>query len=429
MQKNSFLKNKYILLFNNKISNTYYNDNNSISSNMEKNIGNVKHFPPVNKEWINSIYKYNNDRIKHLIIKDKILFNIIKSYFNLYDVKEQNKVNINNVRVRFKRLSILKIFVSKAEIKHTNTKAIITIYVYNRQKIYFYNKINNVLIFNKLKERIKLIEEQNIKISEQIKKEKTLIHSPIIIQDIVKTYEDQRYRDLIIKSLEKEIFIIFIKQLLHFNKSKFEDTYLLKLNNIIRKIYDKNIEFQIVNLKYIYLNSDILTQSIILKLKRKKNYILKVLKKLFKIIKISPLNKITLIRYIEKDLINKILNGINIFNKNYNDNLNQTLFNLFLLNKKEKLMNLENLILNSLKHKYINGLRLEAKGRLSKRRTASKSVFKLKYKGSLKNIDSSYKGLSTVILRGHIKSNIQFTKLNSKTRNWSFGIKDWISSK
>ena len=93
------------------------------------------------------------------------------------------------------------------------------------------------------------------------------------------------------------------------------------------------------------------------------------------------------------------------------------------LNEKEKNIGLENLILDSLKYKDLNGLRLETKGRLSKRRTASKSVFKLLYKGSLKNIDSSYKGLSTIILRGYVKSNIQFTKLSSKTRNGSFGLK------
>ena len=428
MQKNSILRNNSILLFKKKISNIYYNNNNNlILSNIEKMINTVKHFPPANKEWINSIYSYNSKKIKHLIVKDKILFNIIKSYFNLYNIKEQNKININNVHIRFKRLSNLKIFVSKAEIKHTNAKATITIYIYNRQKVYLINKINNILILNKLIEMIKLIEEQNIKISEQIKKEKNLINCPIILQDTIKIYEDQRYRDFILKSLEKKIFTIYIKQLLHFNKSKFEDTYLFKLNNIIRKIYEKNIDFNIVHLKYIHLNSDILTQSIILKLKRKKNYVLKVLKKLFKFIKISPLNKVILIRYIENDLMNKIYNSINIYNKNYNDNLNQTLFSLFSL--KNKKMNLESLILNSIKHKYINGIRLEAKGRLSKRRTASKSVFKLKYKGSLKNIDSSYKGISTIILRGHIKSNIQYTKLNSKTHNGSFGIKGWISSK
>ena len=42
-----------------------------------------------------------------------------------------------------KRKSYNKIFVSKAEIKHTNSKAIITIYVYNREKLILKKKINN----------------------------------------------------------------------------------------------------------------------------------------------------------------------------------------------------------------------------------------------------------------------------------------------
>ena len=80
-------------------------------------------------------------------------------------------------------------------------------------------------------------------------------------------------------------------------------------------------------------------------------------------------------------------------------------------------------IINSIKHKSISGVRLEGKGRLTKRLTASRSIFKFRYKGSLKNIDSSYKGLSTVMLRGHFKSNMQYTKISSKTRNGSFGLK------
>ena len=75
------------------------------------------------------------------------------------------------------------------------------------------------------------------------------------------------------------------------------------------------------------------------------------------------------------------------------------------------------------------GVRLEAKGRLTRRFTASRSVFKVKWKGSIKNLDSSYKKLSSVILRGHVKSNVQYTVINSKTRNGAFGLKGWISSK
>ena len=90
---------------------------------------------------------------------------------------------------------------------------------------------------------------------------------------------------------------------------------------------------------------------------------------------------------------------------------------------------IENFVLNSLKHKSMAGARLEAKGRLTKRFTASRSVFKIKWKGSLKNIESSYRGLSSVILRGHFKSNLQYSAVNSKTRNGAFGLKGWISSK
>jgi hypothetical protein len=85
--------------------------------------------------------------------------------------------------------------------------------------------------------------------------------------------------------------------------------------------------------------------------------------------------------------------------------------------------NLQENILNSSKHKNIYGVRLEAQGRLSRRLTASRSVFKLKYKGSLKNLDSSYKNISSVILRGNTKSNIMLTKISSKTRNGAFGLK------
>jgi hypothetical protein len=75
------------------------------------------------------------------------------------------------------------------------------------------------------------------------------------------------------------------------------------------------------------------------------------------------------------------------------------------------------------------GVRLEARGRLTRRFTASRSVFKLKWKGGLNNIESSRKGLSTVILRGHAKSNVQYSLINSKNRNGAFGVRGWISGK
>jgi hypothetical protein len=80
-------------------------------------------------------------------------------------------------------------------------------------------------------------------------------------------------------------------------------------------------------------------------------------------------------------------------------------------------------ILTILKHTKLAGIRVEAKGRLTRRFTAAKSVFKVRWKGGLKNVDSSFKGLSTIMLRGDRKSNVQYSILSSKNRNGAFGVK------
>ena len=82
-----------------------------------------------------------------------------------------------------------------------------------------------------------------------------------------------------------------------------------------------------------------------------------------------------------------------------------------------------------LKHMKLRGIRVEAKGRLTRRATASRSVFKMKWKGGLKNVDSSFRGLSTIMLRGIVKSNIQYSTISSKNRIGAYGVKGWVSSK
>jgi len=193
--------------------------------------------------------------------------------------------------------------------------------------------------------------------------------------------------------LEKEINrIVYYKQLLSLNKSKFEDNYLSRLKPLISKIYQKDIEFNIINLKNISLDSNIFTKAISLKIKNRKNKLLKVLRRSLDTIMFSSKSKI----------IN------NSYTPNNIENINKTLLNT---------------IYNTIKYKKIAGARLEAKGRLTRRLTASRSVFKIKWKGSLKNLDSSYKRLSSVMLRGNTRSNIQYSIVNSKTRNGAFGVK------
>jgi hypothetical protein len=93
--------------------------------------------------------------------------------------------------------------------------------------------------------------------------------------------------------LEKEIITIaYYKLLLNLNKSKFEDKFLLNLKPLISKIYNKEVEFNIINLKAVYLNSDIFTQAISLKLKNRNNGLLKILRSFLYMVKLPKINVI-----------------------------------------------------------------------------------------------------------------------------------------
>jgi hypothetical protein len=193
----------------------------------------------------------------------------------------------------------------------------------------------------------------------------------------------------------KELFLLEEKflnaaKLLNFNRSKFTNLFLnssgLGLINLISIVYNKKVELKIVELKSIHLNSDIFSLAIASKLRNRKNRIPSILRKALSKIKLPSLHL--------------LLTGdsdINSLNKNN--------------------------VLKYIKQKVISGIRFEGSGRLTRRLTASRSIFKYRYIGSIKNMHSSYSNLSSVMLRGHVKSNLQYTLINSKTRNGTFGLK------
>jgi len=389
----------------------YNNSKNKTEKKINSQQKHNKHHPSAIREWNNSIYVFNKNTINLIPQATELATKLIKSYFNLYNLKLERKIRSSKLLGRLRKLSSSKIYVSNGEFKHTNNKVIITLYIFNRQKFNLDKKIrksfykawsNQDILYR----RLLLLEAKALQSIKQWNKKK------FVLKDIMESYIKNKqildykdlskyiilfYKKLLKKSLDKYFLNKYYQQLIFINKSKFNYNYLQYLKKYLEKIYKKNVEFNLVNLRRFYLNSDILSESITLKIRKNRRKLLKFLNTLKRKVKVR--NK--------KNIYYKpILNKLNNVEKKY----------------------LEGVILRDIKYKHVTGFRLETSGRLTKRYTASRSVSKLRYKGNLLNIDSSYRGLSSVLLKGNLKSNIQYTKLKSKTRIGSFGIKGWISS-
>jgi hypothetical protein len=486
---------------------------------IESDTGKTRHFTPAAQEWYNSIYTYNANYVKNLPIADKNFMDLLKSYFNAQLNKEFLKTNIKPLQTRFKRLSTKRTFVGKGHLKHTNNKVIITFFVYNTEGMFLsslFRTMNTKVFFPKkeLKCHITWEDEDNIKktysrwftlreyfydrehkgwyysyilslidgftnrlniingyfskITDLASKEVLTLDDKLLLfgASLEKSNNDitnlnyPLYYDYKLKAEDHYLSKYSMYGLLfRLNKIKFNDIFLSKLLYLVNKIYKKKIEFNIVNLKKMHLNSDIYTQAVSLKLRNKDNRLYRILKASLRKVKLPSIRRVS-----EKQnksnknefLVNKIRNNIISFmfrDDNIKDPLNNLLLYFYPLadnikvkrssalardidkgKQNEEIKSLRSISLTSyvrrwLKHMKLRGIRIEAKGRLTRRATASRSVFKMKWKGGLKNVDSSFRGLSTIVLRGHAKSNVQYSLLNSKNRNGAFGIKGWVSSK
>ena len=392
---------------------------------------------------------------------------------------------------RLRRLSTNRILVSRPELKHTSDKVRLTIYLYNRQKTYLLNrlkKINSIFNFFKLesdsrktgllgsankkktmnrklsKEILKNVKKRVKGLMLKVSKEKKIfmgIMAPLdkaekmVKENKFTRYENSFLKNLVRKSLGKEMLSLFFAQILYFNKSKFNSTYLAAFTRLIKKVYgQKDVSFNLVNLKYLHLNSYIFTETLATKLRNKKNRLLRVLTASLSRFKVPVENKLATY----DDIYNRSKTKQNLMLKDFSrgklggkDMLQEMLEKSSLRSSPDTLTcalsspfnslsvpqvggdknrtgkiekeELNKTVFDPIKYKSVSGLRIEAAGRLTRRNTAARAVFKLRYKGNIRNMDSSYKGLSTVLIRGYAKSNVQYTKLNSKLRIGSYGIK------
>ena len=406
--------------FNSKPFNTNYiiEKNTKIQSNSEKDeYKNIIYYPSSSKEWFSSIYSYNKSYIKSLISYDAVLNKLVKSYCNM--LQDKIKILFKRRRDNKIRYSANKIYASRAELNHTNSKIFITLYLYNKQKSSIERYIRKVITWIRFKKRIvkgktvyipnhknRLLHffKNNFFIFKKwnmafFKKMNNVVRYLLVNlrKRYSKLYKIPTYNIRFLKKLFRLQKILFNStKLINFNKYKFNSINLnlrnLGLISLIEKLYNKKVEIDLVELKSIHLNSDVFSSAVALKLRDRKNKAVKILRKaILQMVRIPDLH--TLITF--------------------DDNIEQ-------MNK--------NNVINTIKQQIVSGLRFEASGRLTRRLTAMRAVFKYRYAGSLKNIRSSFNNKPSTMLRGYVKSNSQYTLINSKTRNGTFGLKCWVSS-
>ncbi len=224
--KNSLNKNK------NNIFNKYINNKYKLVpfKTMINYVNEPRYIPSEFKEWNNSIYYFNFSNIKNLPIYDINLNKLLKSYFDLYFFSKDKKNKFISIIKKKNRFSLNKIFISKADLKHTSSKIIITIYIFNRERIIL---IKNIIYLYSLHFKTKSYLEEN--------------------KDI---FFYQSFKEKLNNKYE-----IFNKIKLNFNLNnlKFKDIMLYKLSKLLSKFYKKKIEFNIINLNSYKYNSDIVT--------------------------------------------------------------------------------------------------------------------------------------------------------------------------
>lgn len=396
----------------------------------EKNI----HFYPFStKEWMSSIYSYNKSLSIPLVAKNLWLNLLFIAYFNMLEIK---RTVFNRRRDNKIRYSANRVYTSRPGLEHTNSKLLISLAAYNKKKSFLEDKLKRFIMLIKFWETViagknKKIPYYKNRLLHTLKRnffvlnkwnvaffeEKTSLFSYLLktkwrgfhfydyVPSIKKStaahlhsfYNIPNYSNKRLKNLSKlEKTLSDFTQNIGFNTSLFTSLVLylghLGLVSLLEKLYSKMVKINLVASRAIHLNSDVFTSAVALKLRDRTNKVVRVLRKaVLKMVKIADLH--TLITF---------------------DDNRET------LNK--------NNLVNNINQQVVSGVRFEASGRLTRRLTAMRAVFKYRYAGSLKNIRSSFNNESTTILRGYLKSNLQHSLINSKTRNGTFGLKAWVSS-
>ena len=402
-----------------------------------KLLGKRKHFLHHNWEHISLIRPYIYVLIS--LFRRKLFIKLLNKIFNKHILGLV--VNPHFLFLFYKRL--LSAFKFKVRILRTNYGNEIKIRI--KDKIFVFKFIMK----NKLK-NLKIVNKMLFNIAYILYKEKLII--------ILKRYKFKYFKKFkakyrikyMIKYLRDEFLILrYLSRYLK-NKIKF-NFYTPSLKTLLDNLLKRKIELNLVNLKYLHYDSDILIKPILKKLRRQKKRVKRVLTNILKGTNISNLHD-HLMAINENEDEDKHKDNLNLdYKLNSYKKINNSISNLrlfkrifvddffrkiFVEQNSDKPITLENYIeknLDVIKFKGLRGIRLEAKGRLSIRFGATRSQSHLKYKGSLvnkdylKDPDLYNKPPKNILLRNEKLLNIQHSYKSNTRRIGSFGIKGWVS--
>jgi hypothetical protein len=323
-------------------------------------------------KYFNNIFYVNNI----YLLLDRF-FNNYKYYYNKGITEKLGNNNISFIKTN-------KIFIDVVEIKYFINKIHVYIHVYNRLKLNIANKIK----------RIKLAKKDtilNIKLPLQM--HFTLSKKLFILHNNINLYK-------------------IYTSMLFINNYKLNTFNIHKIKYILYKLLGKKLEIKITNIKYFYINNNIMLNTLTRKINKnsykikQKTQVLRILRKSLRFAKIG-----TLVWYLK--LKKLIVNN-----------------NKFLINKYLELSehfnnknNLLNVVFNKSSNIHMLGLRLEAKGRITKRLTASRTIKKVNYKGNISNIYSKINNNSSINFKGYQRSNINYLNNNNQNLLGTYGIK------
>jgi len=192
-------------------------------------------------------------------LRKLFFFSFMKYALSLF----QTKVNVYNKAEHNNEL-ILEFTVSNPEKNNLATKYYKVVKNYSNNKLKLIQRINMELL-----QFLDLTLENNNHSEKTNNKEK--------IYSLYEYFKANYFLLFIRKSLKKELLALNYYTKFMINQYKF-GKFLPGLKLLISKIYSKKVELNLVNLKYPHLNSDIYTESIATKLKKKAG-LLKVLRR------------------------------------------------------------------------------------------------------------------------------------------------------